>query len=90
MTMKKMTKTGKINAMNPSALITGLVFAIILFGVLEVVVPQVNQSLNNLASNNTSVPFISFFASNGLITLMLMAGVLIGVVALFLGSKGRK
>ena len=88
--MKIKSKAGKINAMNPSALITGLVFAIILFGVLEVVIPNVNTSLNHLAGNNTGVPFISFFAGNGLIVLMLMAGVLLGVVALFIGSRGKK
>ena len=77
------------NWMSPKAVILGLVLMIVLFGVLEVVIPTVNSSLNNLASNNTGVPFISFFASNGLVVPIIMAGVLLGIVG-YLGIGGSK
>lgn len=69
--------------------ITALILLAILFEVYAVLVPTVQQSGDAL--NATGVPFGSFFASNGIVFLIIMAALLIAVIFAFIGGlKGGK
>jgi hypothetical protein len=72
-----------------NSILTWLIGLIIVFGVLQIAIPRINWSLGNLSAAVPNAPFISFFASNGLVVLIIMAAVLLGVVALSGVGKGK-
>jgi cell division protein FtsX len=76
--------------LNAQSIISVLIGLIITFGVIQVAIPKVNSALTNLTTaTGTSLPFYSFFTANGLVLLIIMAGILLGVVYALMG-KGNK
>jgi amino acid transporter len=74
-------------------IVGGVVLLLILFAVLTEVIPQIDQSANDFSNTTDSegnpLPFANFFASGGILILVIMAGVLIAVLGYFGVMKSR-
>jgi len=71
-----------------TSIIIGLVLVVVLFLVLADLVPQAQTAGDTL--NSSGVPLGSLFASNGVIFVVIMAGVLIVVIYAFLKFKKKR
>jgi len=87
--LQKLEKSKKgISENYITAIIIGLVLVVVLFLVLADLVPQAQTAGDTL--NASGVPLGSLFASNGVIFVVIMAGVLIVVIYAFLKFKKRR
>jgi len=67
--------------------IKGILLVVVLLSLYAVLVPTAQTAGNTL--NSSGVPFGSFFASNGVIWVIVMAALLLGTFAYFMKSKGK-
>jgi hypothetical protein len=82
-------------------ILTSLIGFIIIISIVGAGIPKLNFALGNFSrgagqtvDNATAgtykslgLPFVSFFASNGIVTLIIMAGILVGIVYYFETKK---
>ena len=72
---------------DPSTVISAVILFVILFTVVAVALPEAQTAGDVL--NATNLPFASFFASDGIVFLAIMGGILIAVVAMVIAKKAQ-
>lgn len=77
---------------NVKKLVSGLILVIISIIIIFQIVGATSTDLTNAAANVTAsgLPLSNLFASNGVVLLMYMAGILLGVIGLILSAIAFK
>lgn len=78
---------GIINIKNPKQMITGILLVVIAVSILPVLLPTLITNIINL-STISNLSFASFFASGGVVLLMVSVAVVLAILGVFLGGKG--
>ena len=72
--------------LSPGKVISGFIGLILIFSIAGIGLPLVATSSDNIAGSG--LPLASFFASNGIVLLALMGGLVLAVIG-FVGMKKR-
>lgn len=86
-TVMPKTKQGKFGGLNANSIIYGVVGIVLAFEIFKVGLPYIRDASANI-STLSGLPFTGFFASNGLVLLIVMAAILLGVVS-YVGLSKR-
>lgn len=83
------SKKGSFNAKSLQVAIIGIVLIVVIIEMYAVLIPQVQTSGNTL--NATGAPLTNLFTADGVVPLVLVAGLVIVVIAAALGAfKSKK
>jgi len=79
-------KKGKMG-IGVASIISAVILLVLAFNVIAIGVPEISDAGDVV--NATGLPFASFFASDGIIILAIMGGVILSVIGVIGLSKGR-